>query len=386
MIGVGVVGGGIVGLACARALLLLRPGLDLVVWERELSLALHQSGRSSSVLHSGLYYAPGSLRADMCVRGADMARQFVKEENRNVPAMLEAGKLIIATREEELPRLEQLMHRGMQNKVRDLVLMDKEDLRKRGLESGIAAIWSPHTGIIDWQAFCLEIAKDIVRLGGKIECAADPEAYKKTNRFVLNCAGLQADKVAIELGGKQEPRLIPIRGNFVRLDPPDKFLPLSVGMIYPVPDPNFPFLGVHLTRKLDGSVYAGPGASLSLARNHYETLNVKDLINVASWPGFWRLTFKNLGFCTDQLIASVSTSAFVKQTKRFVPDANFSHVTGKKFGIRALAVNRDGSIVEDFVFEMHGSRAMSVRNAPSPAATSCLAIGERVASIVNEYL
>ena len=157
-------------------------------------------------------------------------------------------------------------------------------------------------------------------------------------------------------------------------------------MIYPVPDPNFPFLGVHLTRKLDGSVYAGPGASLSLSRNHYETLNVKDLMNVASWPGFWSLSFKNLGFCANQLYASVSTSAFVKQTRRFVPDADVSHVTGKKFGIRALAVNRDGGIVEDFVFEIHGNKALSVRNAPSPAATSCLAIGERVASIVNEHL
>lgn len=144
MRGVGVVGGGIVGLACARALLLLRPGLDLVVLERESSLALHQSGRSSSVLHSGLYYAPGSLRADMCVRGADLARRFVAKQS--VPAVLDAGKLIVATREDELPRLEQLLQRGVQNQVRDLVMIDREDLRKRGLKAGIAAIWSPHTG------------------------------------------------------------------------------------------------------------------------------------------------------------------------------------------------------------------------------------------------
>jgi L-2-hydroxyglutarate oxidase LhgO len=212
---VGIVGGGIIGLACARALLTARPTLRLVVWEREAKLASQQSARSSNVLHAGIYYKPGSERAQLCVAGAEMARRYVIEHD--LPARLDAGKLILAVEREELPGLHALMQRGQENGVKDLQLWDEAFLRRKGVKRGVAGIWSPHTGIVDWEQFSLQLARDVVRLGGEIRLSANPTEYLVSGaaKFVLNCAGLQADRVAMTLGGKAEPSMLCERESFV---------------------------------------------------------------------------------------------------------------------------------------------------------------------------
>jgi L-2-hydroxyglutarate oxidase LhgO len=395
---IAIVGGGIVGLATARELLLRQPRLRLIVVEKALALATHQSGHNSGVLHTGIYYPPGSLKARACVEGHRRMITFCEENN--IPLQL-CGKLIVAVEESELVRLEDLYRRGIANGVQGLELVGPERLRElEPFAAGIKGIYSPHTGIIDYVCVAHAYARFVQQHGGEI--MVGHEVTNITRRHpstvlitrhriagagarqeiqaaqVITCAGLQSDKVAALNHNKGDVRIVPFRGDYYVLRPDKRHVVRA--LIYPVPDPRFPFLGVHFTRKLDGEIWAGPNAVLALAREGYGRFDVSpaDLWDVLNYRGFWRMAGKYGRTGLAQLYRDFSKRAYVKELQRYVPGVHADDLLPGPSGVRAQAVAPDGRLVDDFLIRCT-ENTIHVQNAPSPAATSSLVIARMIA-------
>jgi len=370
---VAVVGGGILGLASGRELLQRRPGLDLVVLERESELAQHQTGHNSGVIHAGIYYEPGSLKARLCVEGARDLYGYCEE--RGMP-FEKRGKLIVARDEGELPRLDELERRGRANGVPGLRRLDARELREIEPHArGVAALHSPETGVVDFAAVARALAADVEAAGGRIELGDEvtaPEVGRRA-RFAVFCAGLEADRLAVAAGAGPDPRIVPFRGAYLRLRPDRAHL--VRGLIYPVPDPSLPFLGVHLSRHVDGDVSLGPGALLAPTR----------LAHSLAWPGTWRMARRWWRTGLSELAHAASTRRFAREAAAYVPELRPGDFERWYSGVRAQAVARDGTLVDDFVIS-ETERALHVRNAPSPAATSALALARLIADRVEARL
>jgi len=391
-----VVGAGIVGLASARELLRRRPGTRLALVDKEPRIGVHQTGHNSGVIHSGIYYAPGSLKARLCVAGA--REMYAYCEANGIPTE-RCGKVIVATDESELGRLHDLHRRGVANGVEGLELVGPERLRE--LEphcAGIRALWSPNTGIVDYSLVADRYATDVREAGGEVHtgralrglrtvadrvvletAAGDMEA-----RHVVTCAGLQSDRVAGLTGGAREPRIVPFRGDYWQLRPEARGL--CRNMIYPVPDPAFPFLGVHATRRIgSGEVWLGPNAVLAFAREGYGRLDVRprDLAAALANRGFQRLARRYWRMGAVEMWRDWSKRAFWRSVRRYLPDVRMEDMVPGPSGVRAQALDASGALVDDFVVDASGDRVLHVRNAPSPAATSSLAIGRLVADAVR---
>ncbi|XP_027024120.1 L-2-hydroxyglutarate dehydrogenase, mitochondrial [Tachysurus fulvidraco] len=402
-----VVGGGIVGLATARELILRHPNLTFTLLEKERELARHQSGRNSGVIHSGVYYTPGSLKAQLCVRGAALAYDYFNKKN--IPYK-KCGKLIVAVDREEVTRLKALYERGQKNNVKDLTLINAKEIREREPYCrGIMALDSPHTGIVDWREVCLSYAADFQQTGGSIRtmftvtdikaaAQSPPQSSEGLKypiiirsskgeevhcRFVLTCGGLHSDRLSEISGCSTEPRIVPFRGDYLVLKPEKNYL--IKGNIYPVPDPRFPFLGVHFTPRMDGSIWLGPNAVLAFKREGYTLtdFNTHDLTDALAFRGLQKLVMKNVWFGLGEMYRGMFINAQVKLLQKYIPELQPSDVVRGPSGVRAQALDRDGNLVDDFVFDGGvgelGSRVLHVRNAPSPAATSSLAIGMAIA-------
>ena len=385
---VAVIGAGLLGLATARALLERRPDLRLLVLEKEAVIAAHQSGHNSGVIHTGIYYAPGSLKARLCREGRALLEAYLEEKG--IP-FSRPGKLVVAVTEDELPRLATLEERARANGVEGLESVGPERIREIEPHArGLRALWSPRAGIVDFRDVAHGLADDIVARGGRIETERAVTGIRQGRgevvlatprgavvaRGAIACAGLWADRVAA-LGGEtgpDVPRIIPFRGDYYTLTPEARHL--VRGLIYPVPDPRFPFLGVHLTKRIDGAVWAGPNAVLAFARDGYGRRDVRltDLVATLSYPGFLRLAARYWRTGLAELWRDWSAAAFLAQLRRYVPELRADQLVFGPSGVRAQALGRDGRLLDDF--DLGGSeRVLHVRNAPSPAATSSLAIG-----------
>ncbi len=387
-----VVGAGIVGLAAALRLLERHPGLRVAVIDKETAVARHQSGHNSGVLHRGVYYAPGSLKARLCVQGAHDLSRFC--ERRGI-AVNEVGKVIVALDDSELPALHELHRRATQNGVPDLDLIGPERLRE--LEphaAGVMALHSPHTAVVDFTAVAHAYADEIREAGGEILLGHELRGLSErsdgvtletslgdlTGRHAIVCAGLQSDGVAALSDPQAVARLkiVPFRGDYYVLRPERR--DLVNGLIYPVPDPRFPFLGVHLTVRHDGEVWAGPNAVLAFAREGYGRVDVSlgELADTLGYRGFWRMALRYWRVGAAEMWRDYVRSAFLAALRRYVPSLTNDDLLPGPSGVRAQAVAIDGSLVDDFLVARSG-RTLHVRNAPSPAATSSLAIGGLIA-------
>jgi len=394
---VAVVGGGIVGLATALRLTEKRPDLRVAVLEKEPELASHQSGHNSGVLHAGLYYQPGSLKARLCREGKAAVEAFA--EAHDIP-FERCGKLVVALDEGELPRLATLRERATANGVPGLEEVGPERIREiEPHAAGIRGLWSPETGIIDFRRVALAMAADLTGRGVTIETGREVRSLAERPDevvvgtaagdvragLVVACAGLQADRVAALSGSRDGPQIVPFRGDYYTLAPAARGL--VRGLIYPVPDPRFPFLGVHFTKRIDGAVWAGPNAVLAFAREGYRRrdLNLRDLAGTLTNRGFLRLATRYLGTGLAEMWRDWWKPAFVRELQRYVPEVQADQLVFGPSGVRAQALERDGTLVDDFVVGGSG-RILHVRNAPSPAATSSLAIGATLATTALERL
>ncbi len=386
---VAVVGGGILGLATARELLRRHAGLAVIVLEKEAALATHQSGHNSGVIHSGLTYKPGSLKARLCREGRRALWEYCESkgiEYRNV------GKLIVATRERELPLLDDLYQRGFGNGIEGIELLDAAGIRRREPHCrGIRALLSPATGIVDYAAVARSYGDDVRAAGGEIVTGCRVTGIVRMSgvmrlrttqgpyeaKHAIACAGLQADRVARMTGGARDPRIVPFRGDFMTLKPERR--DLVAGMIYPVPDPRFPFVGVHVTPRMNDEVWIGPNAVLAFAREGYRfrTIAMRDFFETLSSPGFLRLAAKHPATGLREIYRDLVRTSFVKEVQRYLPELRRADTLPGPSGVRAQAMWPDGSLVDDFVFE-GGEGVLHVRNAPSPAATSALAIARAI--------
>ena len=389
-----IVGAGLLGLATARQIMSRRPGIKLVVLEKETQIASHQSGHNSGVIHSGIYYAPGSLKARLCIRGAALLRAYCDEHGIAHP---EPGKLIVAVRERELGRLDNLKQRGDANGLQGLQMVDAEGIRQvEPAARGLRAIFVPATGIVDYGQVARALANDVIADGGAILTGQRVTALRRSPagwqlmtpgstiraRTVVSCAGLQSDSLAAMTGAALEPRIVPFRGEYSRLAP--ERAALVRGLIYPVPDPAFPFLGVHFTRRVNGELWVGPNAILALAKEGYRRrrVNVGELASLLRWPGFYRMGRRYWRMGASELSLALNKRAFASELQRYVPAVQASDLSPAGAGVRAQAVSRDGRLIDDFVFSEEEG-ILHVRNAPSPAATACLAIAEAIADRVD---
>jgi len=388
-----IVGGGIVGLATAYELLQVRPGASVLVLEKETELARHQTGHNSGVIHAGIYYRPGSLRALNCRAGKQLLEKFCTEQN--IP-FERCGKVVVATREQEIPALESILERGLANGVSCRRICRDELLELEPHCAGIDGIHVTETGIVDYRQVSLKLAEQIRLHGGEIRCGVQVlEAIQgasivkvDTNdgdfaaRSLITCAGLHSDRVARRCGWQPQTRIIPFRGEYFELKP--HATKLCRNLIYPVPDPRFPFLGVHFTRMVDGGVECGPNAVLAGAREGYRKtdINFRDLYESVAFAGFRKLSMRYWGMGLGEMWRSFSKAAFVKALQRLIPGIESKDLEAAPAGVRAQAVTPDGKLVDDFVIE-NDDRIIHVLNAPSPAATASLNIGK---TIVSELL
>lgn len=381
-----VVGTGIVGLATARELALR--GDDVIVLEKESDLAEHQTGRNSGVIHSGLYYAPGSYKARLCAAGAQSMKAYARDHG---VRQVDTGKLVVATSDEELPRLDALAKRAEQNGVPARLITPDEAREYEPHVSVVSALRVETTGIVDYVGVCRAMATEITAAGGEIRFdTAFESARNEAGKVVIetsggrivadglvNCAGLHSDRVAKASGVTPDVRIIPFRGEYfhLRAERSD----LVRGLIYPVPDPRFPFLGVHLTKMVDGSVHAGPNAVFALAREGYRwrDISIPDLWSAGTWPGLWKLGAKFAGTAIGEVRRSASRTQFAATLARLVPEVTAADLEPTKAGVRAQAMHRDGRLVDDFHI-LDASRQIHVLNAPSPAATAALEIAKTV--------
>ncbi|MBN7810827.1 L-2-hydroxyglutarate oxidase [Algoriphagus sp. H41] len=389
-----IVGGGIVGLATGLKIQKSRPGLKIAVLEKEDQLAKHQTGNNSGVIHSGLYYKPGSLKATNCISGYHELVQFCEEEK--IPFEI-TGKVVVATREEQKPLLQTLLDRGLANGLEGTRYISLEELK--GYEphcAGVAAIHVPQTGIVDYYQVALAYGRKILQNGGQIflnhkvlkisqkEGLNYIETPNKTfeARLVVNCAGLYSDKVAqMNDPAIDDVKIIPFRGEYFKLKKEKEYLVKN--LIYPVPDPNFPFLGVHFTRMKKGGVEAGPNAVLAFRREGYKKsqINLAELAESLAWPGFQKVAAKYWKTGFGEMYRSFSKAAFTKALQELIPEIQESDLVEGGAGVRAQACDRSGGLLDDFAIR-ESAYAINVLNAPSPAATSSLAIGGTVAAMV----
>jgi (S)-2-hydroxyglutarate dehydrogenase len=388
-----VIGGGIVGLATALNLKKAKPSLRLLLVEKENSLAAHQTGHNSGVIHSGLYYKPGSLKAKNCIEGYHLLIDFCNENHIKYEL---CGKIVVATSEDQLASLETLYERGIQNGLEGLEKLNKEQLQ--AIEphvAGIAGIKVPQTGIINYTAVSEKYAENIKNMGGEIRLGEKVSSISEidgvstvvTNKgsynttLVINCAGLYSDKVAQFTEKEQvKVRIIPFRGEYYEIKPEKQYLVKH--LIYPVPDPNFPFLGVHFTRMVDGGVEAGPNAVLAFRREGYKKLSVdfSEFGETLAWPGFRKVAAKYWKTGLGEYYRSFSKSAFTKALQALIPEIQQDDLVPGGAGVRAQACDYDGGLLDDFAI-IENQQAINVLNAPSPAATSSLAIGKTVAEM-----
>jgi len=390
---IGVVGAGIIGLAVARRLSEARPGAVVTVLEKEPEIAAHQTGRNSGVVHAGIYYAPGSLKARLCRRGVDLLRAYCAE--RALP-YVECGKLVVALDEGELDRLRELERRAHANGVPGTRWLDGDDLRAvEPQAAGIAGLHSPTTAITDYVAVARAFREDVVSAGGSVVVGTEVHAIHATGREVhvragaeevaldrlVVCAGLQSDRLARRAGDEHEPTIVPFRGEYHRLATGRE--DLVRGLVYPVPDPAYPFLGVHFTRRINGGVDVGPNAVLALAREGYRWRDVRlgDMSETLRSPGFRRLARRHWRMGAREMRGSLSSRAFYREARRYVPSLRPDDLVRAGAGVRAQALDPDGSLVDDFRIGRVG-RVTTVRNAPSPGATSSLAIAEHIVDVV----
>ena len=388
-----VVGGGIVGMASAWSLLRSRPGAGVVVLEKETGLARHQTGHNSGVVHSGIYYEPGGLKAELCRKGAEATRRFAEEHGLPVRA---PGKLLVATDQRDASRLEGLVDRARANRV-DVRRVGAGELRE--LEphvAGVGALLVPTTASVDYAAVTRALRDEVVRAGGRVELGRRVEAIDEsvahvdvrtddgevwTTRHLVVCGGLQADRLAALAGVPTDVRIVPFRGEYYRL--PDHRSDLVRHLVYPVPDPALPFLGVHLTPMVDGSLTLGPNAVLGLAREGYRkgSLDLRDLRDIVGFPGFWKVARTHARTGAVEVRNSLWRRGYLSACRRYCPDLQLDDLLPMEAGIRAQSVRRDGTLVHDFLIERTG-RTLHVLNAPSPAATSAIPIGDLVAARV----
>ena len=389
-----VIGGGIVGLSTARALLERHPGARLLVLEKEGGLARHQTGHNSGVIHSGIYYRPGSYKARFCREGARALVEFCRE--RGIEYEI-CGKVIVATEPDELPLLEALHERGTKNGL-EVEKVGPEELKViEPHASGLAAIRVPSTGIVDFARVAEAFAALVGEKGGELRTGTVVEDISDTGREVVvrtnkgafhartlvNCAGLHSDRVARLCGVEPGAKIVPFRGEYYELRPEKRYLVKN--LIYPVPNPNFPFLGVHFTRSIDGIVEAGPNAVLGLAREGYKKtdFDLRDFVEEITYPALWRLAKKNWRTGIGEIHRSISKKAFVRGLKKLVPEVEEGDVVPIAAGVRAQALKEDGAMVDDFLIS-EGKNSVHVLNAPSPAATACIPIGEEIAKRAAE--
>ena len=383
-----IIGGGIVGIATANAVLQRFPGKRVVVLEKEAQLAAHQTGRNSGVIHSGIYYKPGSFKARFCKAGNASMQAFCSQHGLEYEM---CGKVIVATEEAELVQLEKLFQRGLENglKVRKLSLEEMREVEPH--MAGIAALQVPSTGIVDYKQVVATLAKLVQSQGGEIRCGVQVQRVEERRvetttgtieaKLVINCAGLHSDRVARAAGADVEAKIVPFRGEYYMLKPEKAGLVKS--LIYPVPNPLFPFLGVHCTKMIDGSVHLGPNAVLAFAREGYTktSINLRDLAETLAFPGFWKLAARHWRDGFQEVVRSFSRREFVHSLQRLVPAITEDDVIACDAGVRAQALHANGALEDDFlIIEKPG--AIHVCNAPSPAATASLEIGRHIAALI----
>ena len=390
---IAIIGGGIVGLATAMALKSKFPHHALAVLEKESELADHQTGHNSGVIHSGIYYKPGSSKARLCVEGGRLLMQFC--ESNGVPYE-RCGKLIVATTEDELPRLQTLYERGTANGIQGLEMIGPERIREiEPHAKAVRALYSPNTAITDYRQVANAMAARITEAGGSIFCSAQVRSIRREDgnfvleterlsvrcRNLINCSGLHSDTIARLQGLRPDARLIPFRGEYYLLRPECR---LVRGLIYPVPNPEFPFLGVHLTKRIGGGYEAGPNAVLAFAREGYKFRNVcwKDLMAMLTFKGFWAMARRYWRTEVYELYRSLSRRAFLRALQQLVPEIEDKDLHPGGSGVRAQIVAPDGSLVDDFLIA-EAPNAINVLNAPSPAATASIAIGRHIANLVR---
>lgn len=387
-----VIGGGIVGLAIARELTLRRPGSDVVVLEKESAVGTHQTGHNSGVVHAGLYYAPGSLKAALCTRGRSLLREYCASRGLAYETL---GKLVVAVSSSELDRLAALERSASSNLVPGLTRVDAAGIAaiEPGVR-GIAALHSPQTAITDFRAIAESLASDVVAAGGSVRLGCEVVALVRTAggqrivlasgesvlaRQVIVCGGLQSDRLAGP--GSDDLRIVPFRGEYLSVLPAKQ--DVVRGLVYPVPDPRYPFLGVHFTRTVTGGLEIGPNAVLALAREGYRrgSVSLADVRDLATWPGTWRLARRHWRTGARELRGSLSVRAYLRLAQAYVPSIGLADVERGRVGVRAQAVERDGALVDDFRIT-RSDGVTCLRNAPSPAATSSLAIAEHVVAVL----
>ena len=392
---IAIIGGGIIGLATAMRITQEHPDQKVVVIEKESVVAQHQTGHNSGVIHAGIYYAPGSQKANFCSTGGRLLREFCDE--RGVEYEM-CGKIIVAVNDSEVPGLEELYRRGTENGAEGLELIGPEELREREPHvAGVKAIWSPNTGIIDFtrvsEAYSIEMREN----GGDLVLDAEVHAISKTNgsvhiqtgagdftaKNIINCAGLHADKVARMMDVQIGVRIIPFRGEYFSIRPESSHL--VNGLIYPVPDPSLPFLGVHFTKRINGSVEAGPNAVLALKREGYTktSFSFGDALDTFTYPGFWKMSMKYWKTGIDEQYRSLVKSVFVKSLQTLVPEITGDDLYAPGAGVRAQVVDDNGALLQDFsIAQTEG--AIHVLSAPSPGATSSLSISRYIVDMANE--
>lgn len=385
-----VIGGGLVGLGTARALRQRFPAAKITLFEKEAVMGAHQSTHNSGVLHCGLYYKPGSLKARLAVEGIVKMTAFCREHA--IPHEI-CGKVVVATAEEELPRLDELMRRGAANGLENLRRLDRDALRQiEPHAAGIAGVQVPQEGIVDYRAVCDALARElqgqgvILKTGAAVtgierkgeEWEVKTRAGEVTGSYLINCAGLHCDRVSALAGERREVRIVPFRGEYYQLKPSARALVKH--LIYPVPDPAFPFLGVHFTRLIQGGIEAGPNAVLAFAREGYRLtdVNVRDVLDAVTFRGLWRFMRKYPKMVSHELLQSLSKQRFCAALQRLVPEVRPEDLEPGGAGVRAQAMSPQGDLIQDFQLVQRPA-ALHVLNAPSPAATASLAIGEYLA-------
>jgi (S)-2-hydroxyglutarate dehydrogenase len=392
------VGAGILGLAVAREALRRFPGIEVAVLEKEANVATHQTGRNSGVVHAGVYYAPGSLKAKLCVEGSRAMYGYCEEQG--IPYD-RCGKVVVATDETEVARLQDLFSRAAQNGVPDVTLLDEQELREvEPSVRGVRALHSPATGVVDFRKVAGAMAREITEAGAVIHTSSAVERMSRgavgstkletkagflEAQAVITCAGVYSDRVAALTGGSKSPRIVPFRGRYYTLVP--QASNLVHGLVYPVPDPEFPFLGVHFTKQISGEMWAGPNAVLALAREGYRARQAapRDIWDTFSYKGFRVFARRHWRTGLAELRGDLSRRAFVAALQRLVPAVRSEHLAGTQSGIRAQALDEDGRLVDDFRFD-RAENVVHVRNAPSPGATSSLAIAAHVVETAADVI
>lgn len=393
---VAIIGGGIVGLATAHQLLERHPGVEVILLEKENGPGRHQTGNNSGVLHCGLYYKPGSVKARLAVQGI---RKMVAFCEKHDVAFEQCGKVVVATEEEEIPRLHDLLKRGTANGVQGLQLLNGEQIREyEPYAAGIAGMRVPQEGIVDYAAVCDAMVREIRERGGDIHFSSEVTKLREGNRwlietrggdheadFLINCTGLHSDRLSRMAGNRDPVKIVPFRGEYFKIKPDRQYLVRN--LIYPVPDPKFPFLGVHFTRLIHGGIEAGPNAVLAFAREGYRKtdFSVRDMVETLTYRGFWRFFARYPSMCWEEFKRSYIKHLFCRSLQRLVPDIQIGDLAQGGAGVRAQALSPTGELVQDFYF-VRQAHALHVLNAPSPAATASLAIADDILDAAKDVV